>query len=58
MKYEKPSFSSGTYHGAKTAAACLEPRNALSNIGGVVKPPGAPPPSSKGAISHPKQVGK
>lgn len=58
MKYEKPAFTSGTYSGSKTAAACLEPRNGASNIGGVVKPPGAPPPSSKGTISYPKQVGK
>lgn len=38
---------------------CCEPRKAKSNIGpGPKTPAGAPPPSSKGSISYPKQVGR
>lgn len=50
---------SGQYSAVKTAGACLAPRQGPSNIGpGPVVPKGAPPPSSKGSISYPKQVGK
>lgn len=53
------SLGGSSYHGAKTAAACLDPRKGLSNIGpGPVVPKGAPPPSSKGSVSMPKQVGR
>lgn len=57
MKYEKPSLPT-SYSTSKAAAACLDPRHGASNVGGIVKPAGAPPPSSKGTISYPKQVGK
>lgn len=55
MKKPDVSISYSSYDGK----ACLAPREGKSNIGpGPVKPPGAPPPSSKGSISYPKQVGK
>lgn len=53
MKYQDPCPSGG-YAAPKTAAAALEPRKGMSNIGAAVTPPGAPPPSSKGSISYPK----
>jgi len=41
-----------------TGAAALVPRTGPSPIGpGPCCPKGAPPPSSKGSISYPKQVG-
>lgn len=43
----------------KTGEASLVPRTGASNIGpGPCCPKGAPPPSSKGSIKQPKQVGR
>lgn len=40
-------------YSSHTGEACLDPRAGKSNIGSLVTPPGAPPPSSKGSITPP-----
>lgn len=50
VKGQSPTVSTGQ--------ASLVPRTGASNIGpGPKLPAGAPPPSSKGSISYPKQCG-
>lgn len=44
--------------GENLTASCYDLRVKLSDVGRVVTPKGAPPPSSKGSISYPKEVGK
>lgn len=44
--------------GCNLDASAYAVRVKLSDVGSVKKPAGAPPPSSKGSISYPKQVGK
>lgn len=44
--------------GCNLDASAYDVRVKLSDVGRVSKPANAPPPSSKGAISYPKQVGK
>jgi hypothetical protein len=44
--------------GSNLDAKCYDVRVKLSDVGKVVTPKGAPPPSSKGSISYPKEVGK
>lgn len=44
--------------GSNLDASCYDLRVKLSDVGRVVTPKGAPPPSSKGQISYPNQVGK
>jgi hypothetical protein len=51
MKYD-PKPSKGACGDAYTI------RTKLTDVGTIKKPAGAPPPSSKGSISRPKQVGK
>jgi len=41
-----------------TGADCLELRSKKTDGGTLVTPKGAPPPSSKGEIKYPKQVGR
>jgi len=44
--------------GCNLEASAYALRTKLSEVGKVVTPKGAPPPSSKGSISYPKPVGK
>jgi hypothetical protein len=44
--------------GCNLDAKVFDLRVKLTDVGTVKKPAGAPPPSSKGAISYPKEVGK
>lgn len=44
--------------GCNLDAKAYDLRVKLSDVGAVKKPAGAPPPSSKGSISYPKEVGK
>lgn len=55
MKYGAASSSKG---GQKDGYACLQPREGKTNAGAIARPPGAPPPSSKGSISYPDQAVK
>lgn len=54
MKKEYGGIKLGTNLDAK----CYDLRVKLSDVGRVVTPKGAPPPSSKGAIKYPNEVGK
>lgn len=44
--------------GSNLDANCYDVRVKLSDVGKVSIPKGAPPPSSKGTISYPKEVGR
>lgn len=43
--------------GTNLGASVFEKRTKLSDVGAVKTPPNAPPPSSKGSISYPKEPG-
>ena len=57
MAKEYGSPSEGAAKGLKDACG-LAPRVKLTDVGEIRKPAGAPPPSSKGSIKYPAQVGK
>lgn len=44
--------------GCNLDASAYALRTKLSEVGKVVTPKGAPPPSSKGSIKYPNEVGK
>lgn len=51
-------FGGPTKLGCNLDAKAFDLRVSLQDVGKVSKPANAPPPSSKGTISYPKQVGK
>lgn len=57
-KYGYPSEGASKGISKSSAKGCLDLRVKLSDVGTISKPKGAPPPSSKGSIKHPEQVGK
>ena len=54
-KYGSPVEGAGK--GLRDACG-LAPRVKLTDVGTIKTPAGAPPPSSKGSIKYPAQVGK
>lgn len=57
-KYGYPSEGASKGIARSSAHGCLDLRVKLTDVGRIAKPANAPPPSSKGSISYPKQVGK
>ena len=57
-KYGYPSEGASKGVSKSTSKGCLDLRVKLTDVGKIVTPKGAPPPSSKGSIKRPEQVGK